>query len=417
MNNNGKSFSTRRRQLLAVAGGAAVTMSPLAVAALAGEQAARLRVGIVLPQSNRFPDLSLRTLEGFQSFAATPAGRVLQLVPIAVDRGPVAALDAATRAVEGARVDVLAGIVDRNRARRLAPVLEANGVPFVVSDMGADIVRNHRESAFLVRNSLGYWQSCFAMGEWSAGNLGTRALIAADFLESGHDMVYAFRHGFERAGGEILDVKVTGIPDGTAGFAKAGDAIRSQRPDFVFAFYSGKRADAFLHYYESEGLSHIAQLAGPALLTDAASSTGILPSARAGIVTASTWAPDLDAPLAREFQATHRSIHGGDPGVFAMLGYETAQRIATSFEAAGRDRSRLPAALHGTAFEAPRGEVAALDGMAEHSSPVYVRRLTHTANGLENLTIAALPPIDLQGSRGELRAMTKTGWAHAYLAA
>jgi ABC-type branched-subunit amino acid transport system substrate-binding protein len=415
-----KAFSSHRRQLLCAVGGAALTMSPLAKAAF-GAMDAPLRVGIVLPQSIRYPELSRQILAGFQAYAATPGGRSLALLPIATGSGPRAGLDAATKAAQSGSVDVLAGMVDRNSAFRIRQVLEDRGTPFVVCDMGADIVRDRRESKYLIRSSLGYWQSNFALGRWAPANLGARAVIATDFLESGHDMVYAFRRAFEEAGGEVLDVQVTGIPDGTKGFAKVGHAVRSQRPDFVYAFYSGKRADTFLRYYEGDGLSRVAPLAGPALLTDSAVSAGTSSAALPGITTVSPWAPDHESVENGALQSAFREFHGSEAGLFALLGYETAQRIATGVAAVGgniSDSAAFAKALAGASFASPRGPVAPLEGMSESSAPAYVRRVSRAGERLAHVTTARLPALEMDETTGrELRAMIKTGWAHAYLAA
>jgi ABC-type branched-subunit amino acid transport system substrate-binding protein len=396
----------------------------LAKAALGGSFSAPLRLGIVLPQSTRYPELPTQLLAGFETFMASSGdrgGRSLQLLPIACGSGSRAALAAVEEAVKGGRVDLLAGLVDRNLASQIAPLLEVRGTPFVVCDMGADVVRKRRESPYLIRNSLGYWQSNFAMGQWTARNLGKRALIAVDSLESGYDMVYAFRRAFEAQGGDIVDVRVTGLPDGSGHFSTVGDAVRSHRPDFVYAFYSGKRAESFLRFYDGEQLSRVAPLAGASMLTDFAASSGLLPVGLEGVITISPWAADDESRENAALRSAYKKAHGGDVGPFAMLGYETAQRIAAGVAALdgnSADPARFAKALADVDFVGPRGAMVPLPGMSDVSTPAYIRRLTQSGNRLVNVITAQLPALELPPAVAlELRAMVKSGWAQAYLAA
>jgi branched-chain amino acid transport system substrate-binding protein len=416
-------FSAARRRLLCATGAATLLMSPLAKAVRA-PSFRPLRVGIVLPQSTRYPDLANRFMAGFESLAACAGdnapGASLHSVPLACAGGPRAPFVAAAQALRDGGIDVLAGFGGHNLAAQLAPLLESHRMPLVMSDLGADIVRHRREAPYLIRNSLGYWQANYAMGQWAAEHLGRRALIATDFLESGYDMVYAFRRAFEDAGGEITAVHVTGLPDGSGTLESVADAVRSQRPDFVYAFYSGKRAEAFLRLYESRGLSRIAPLAGAGLLADSAISCD-RPAALEGVITASPWACDIDSAENHALRQACRATCGAEADLFAVLGYETAHRIsrgAAALDGDMQDRARLAHSIANADYPSARGSVVRDAEMAESSAPAYVRRVSSRHGRLENLTIARLPaPRLAPATRQELRGMAKSGWSHGYLAA
>jgi ABC-type branched-subunit amino acid transport system substrate-binding protein len=416
-------FSPARRRLLCATGAATLLMSPLA-RAVGAARSSPLRVGVVLPRSHRYPELPDRFVAGLESLAACAgnehAPRSLEFVPVACGSGLRAALVAATQAIRDDGVDLLAGFGRHDLASHLTPLLESHRTPFVMSDLGADVVRKRRESPYLIRNSLGYWQANYSMGHWAAANLGRRVLIATDFLESGYDMVYAFRRAFEEAGGEIARVQVTGVPDQSAPLEAVADAVRSHRPDFVYAFYSGKRAQAFLHLYESEGLANIAPLAGAGLLADSAMSSG-RPAAFEGLVTASPWSSDIDSAENVALRQACRTAGGADADLFTVLGYETAQRIAMGVAALGgdtRDGARLAHSIGRADYRSVRGAVVIDGEMAESSAPAYVRRLSSRQGRVQNLTIARLPALRLAPeTRQELRSMVKSGWSHGYLAA
>jgi branched-chain amino acid transport system substrate-binding protein len=357
-----------------------------------------VRIGVVLPHSTRYPELAREFLGGFEAYAAADAGRGrVAIVPIACSGGMSRTVAAASRAAECRSVDVVAAIASGELAARAAPALEPGAVPFIACDLGADFVRARRDSALLVRHTLGYWQANHAMGAWSAGHLGRRALIAVDFLESGHDVVYAFRRGFEAAGGEVAGVVRTGLPDGTDGLPEVAAAVGSIAPDFVYAFYSAKRARAFLKAYAASGLAGRVPLAGAAMLTEQAGS-----EAFEGILTAASW-------------PTHAL------GPFGMLGYEAAQRVAAAAEAldgATSDARTFARAIGDLAVDGPRGLIQPNRDLIESAGPAYVRRLTRTTAGLAEVVVERMPALALDNaSRRELRTLVKTGWSQAYLTA
>ncbi len=416
-------FSVSRRRFICASGAASLAISPMAKAATAMWAPDVLRLGVVLPQSTRYPQLASQLLAGFQAYAASPAnlhGRPMAVVPIGCGCGARAPIEAASDAVKRGAVDMLTGLVDPNLGRRMAPLLEERGVVFVASDIGADVVRHRWESPFLVRNSMGYWQASYAMGQWAPAHLGRRTLIVSDFLESGYDMVYAFRRAFEGRGGEVLGVSVTGLPDGSGTFAEVGRAIRARRPDFVYAFFSGHRAERFLRFYTSERLARVAPLAGPGLLTDSVT-TPDLPPGSEGIVTAASWETDMPSPGGEALRSAYRSLHGEEPSLFAMLGYETALRIARGLVPLQGDLTdpvRAARSIASAVVAGPRGKVVAHDAMGDTSPPVYVRRVSGRQGRLVNETTDLLPAMDVSASAcHEMRSMIKTGWAQPYLAA
>jgi len=404
-----------RRRFVVGAGLATAALSPAAALARA-VLPSPIRVGVLLATSQRYPRLSERLLAGFAAYTASPCddhGVGLRIVPIACTPG-AGTYAAARGAIERGEVDVLAGFGDRALTARLAPLLEAHRIPFVVTDLGADIVRQRRESGWVVRNTLGLWQANYTMGQWSAAHLGQRALIACDFLESGYDMVYAFRRAFEDAGGEVPAVVVTGLPDGRGTLPEVARAVDAHRPDFVYAFYSGHRAEAFLRFYERERLARAAPLAGAALLTDSVTGSHPLP-ASAGVITVSPWWRG-DASAAN--LALHRACRAGqdvDGDLFAALGYEAAQRIAAGF--AAPVRGHAVHAMASASYAGTRGEVRPDPDLAETRAGAYVLRVEGSADALAHVALERLaPPRIAPALRHELRTMIKSGWANAYLA-
>lgn len=69
-------------------------------------------------------------------------------------------------------------------------------------------------------------------GRWAAHTIGHRARLLTTGLESGYDLPFSFRHGFEAEGGEVIETSIIGQPlsaeqaDVTVVLASGSDAPR-----------------------------------------------------------------------------------------------------------------------------------------------------------------------------------------------
>lgn len=283
-------------------------------------------------------------------------------------------------------------LLSRNQATGLETLLSEARVPALICDIGADVVRSQHDSLWLIRHSLGYWQTNHAMGAWSAAHLGKRALIATDFLESGHDLVYAFHHGFVGAGGQNPGVHVNNSPNISDGLPELFATIRSEQPDFVYALYSGDRAKHFLEAYAQAkpGIP----LAGPALLTQAADSVERYPHAE-NVIQATSW----------------QTSSGMQYSPMALLGFEAALRLSQASNAAPRTGEALARALAGTDIGGPRGKISAHAALADIQVPLHVQI------PLKGEQTAGVEYQLAHASVSHLRGMLKTGWTAPYLLA
>jgi hypothetical protein len=163
------------------------------------------------------------------SFAATPGHlRVLALAPQKfssvflgalqapnlevqfVEAGATShsATQAAAAVLKHQRFDVLVSLGD-GFAESLRPILEQHSLPAICNEFGAK-VSPLEQSAFITINSLNLWQAEWALGTHVAGQRkhnigrGNTALVLCSLREAGYDLPFAFRSGFESAGGQVL---------------------------------------------------------------------------------------------------------------------------------------------------------------------------------------------------------------------
>jgi Periplasmic binding protein len=241
--------SQSRRALLLAApaamAGAFVGSSALA-STLGGSGA---RVGVLLPQSERIPGM---TASWRAAFVAELAVREPSMKPqfSSFHVGAYRAHDAAKQLLDGG-CNVLTGIFNANLAFGLRDSLQQHNALFLVSDLGANAIRQPRQHERVVRVGPNLGQLSFAAGARLAAQGHRIALVAASFYESGYDLPNAFREGFLSAGGERVQVVVTGTPElsaGDDGFGRVASSLSADRPDVIWALYSGREAGRFLRF-------------------------------------------------------------------------------------------------------------------------------------------------------------------------
>ncbi len=133
-----------------------------------------------------------------------------------VDAGitTTSAARAAAQILEHKTFDVLVSLGD-GYADELRPILEQHALPAICNEFGAKISQHLETSPFIISNSLKLWQSEWALGAHVAGNRkanigrGNTAVIVCTHREAGYDLPYAFRSGFESAGGQMLKTIVS----------------------------------------------------------------------------------------------------------------------------------------------------------------------------------------------------------------
>jgi branched-chain amino acid transport system substrate-binding protein len=384
--------------------------------------AAALRIGVLLPQPLLYPDMGRNFLAGMQLYlsqvAGRAAGRAVELVIREYGVVPSLALEKARQLVADAQVDFVAGTIKPDIAAGLHPLLHERQVPFIVSDVSADVPRAGQPSPYVFRNSLGHWQSSWALGRWAARNVGRSAFIAASFYESGYDAIYAFQLGFESVGGTIVKTHITHLPSGSDDLAPLMAQIGAARPNLVYAAYSGQQAVDFVRAYAAARKLKQIPLLGSGFLVD----ESLLPAqdrAALNVRTALPWAGSLGTLENRLFTRAYQAYTGRPADSFAVLGYDTSQMIVRAVNAVGGDTadfSALVRALGSTAFASPRGSLSMDPATLDITGPLYLREVRRVRGALRNTVVAALDAPPAQDERlAELRDSLKTGWRNAYL--
>src|SRR3954468_13321705 len=203
-------------------------------------QAENIKIGVVLPFSGANADLGHQMDKAIDLYvklhAKDIAPHTVELVKR--DEGPPTGAQAKTVATElitNDKVKMLLGFSFSPSSIALAPVVTQAKVPMIISDAGTAWITNL--SPYIVRLSFSMWHPAYPMGAYAFDKIGCKTVATAytDF-PPGKDSTEAFKTGFEKAGGKIVDSIPMGspvqVPDFTPFFQKVKDA----HPDCMYVF-------------------------------------------------------------------------------------------------------------------------------------------------------------------------------------
>lgn len=376
-------------------------------------------IGVLLPRSNLYPALGANFLAGLRLALAgddRPAGRAIDLVVEDYGFGQIMAEEQCKKLLHWHGVALITGLISVNLAAILQPILEPQQKLFLAANIGENIPRGDEYHQLFFHHTLGLWQANWAFGRWAAANLGQAAIVSQSHYDGGYDLPYAFRQGFEQAGGSFQRIFISHIPPDRGNFAPLLAEIAERRPAFVFGSYCGPTAVQFVRAYHAAGLAAHTPLLGSAMLADA-SLLDELGEAAVGIRTARAWPDQLSGPFAAAYAAQQQ----GPPDGFALLGYESGLILAQAIRAAG-DAADRPAALHAAmsaaAVEGPRGRLS-FDPQSQSTQPaaIFLREVRRLGDALTHQPIAELAPPELDHPDfAAIRSGLRSGWLNTYLA-
>lgn len=364
-----------------------------------------LRLGALLPGSQLYPRLGASILAGLE-LGAEREGRAVTLVRAEHGAWPGAALAAAREMLGSGQVDGLVGVLNSAVSASLAPLLAETRTPLWVCEVGANAVS--AVSPWITYHTLQYWQAQWLLGDWAARNLGRRAAIATSFYDSGYDTLFAFRQGFEAAGGTVLDTQVTHLDPRNPGLEEALAALARKQPDLVYGLYCGQAAREFVAAYARSPLAGRKPLAASAFVTaeDLLAAQG---DAALGIITCLPWAAD-DANAEREsLQGAFAVRTGASADLFAALGYDAGRLIV-------RATALFTGSVAQVRLAGPRGPVTVEAATRQTRAPLYIRSVQRVNGVLCNAAVAEVPlPSDLDARLEAARSGPRSGWTNTYL--
>jgi branched-chain amino acid transport system substrate-binding protein len=238
-------------------------------------------------------------------------------------------------------------------------------------------------SPYIVRLSFSMWHHGFPMGAYAHDKIGckTAALAYTDF-PPGKDSTEAFKTGFEKAGGKIVDSIPMGSPVQVPDFTPFFQKIKDEKPDCMYVFIpSGAHATGVMKAYGELGMRKAGvKLIGPMdLIPD--NKLQDMGDAAIGTIVMGNYAVDLDNAANKAFNDEWHKAYGKDsyPDFMSAAGWDTMHAIFDTIKKLNGDLSdgaKVVAAMKGWKGNGPRGSVS-IDAdtrdivQDEHAMEVY----------------------------------------------
>lgn len=384
-----RSGPTRRQVVLgasAVLGIAAVGSAPFLSGVFASiARIARPAVGVVAPPAIRYPQLLDQLASGVRSgLAAGGQPDAPVFARTSANSAPSSVAAVARELVERDKVDLVLVYANPTQTQLLGELAQETGVPVVIVDPGAHIVTSADSDPRVLSHSLGYWQSTWALGSWSAQAVGRNAYMISSLYESGFDILGAFEHGLVSADGRVLGTSVTHLRTGDVADAVAKAAASGA--DTLFVACSGQEAQDILVALAADKAAQGMKLLIPGIASDKMVATpGII------AFTALTW------PVA-------------DTSAFQMLGHDIGELVAAAVEGGV---NALPAGE--TAITGTRGNITFDLATGSTDVPVSIYSVSANGVGIDYTAVgAAYNTAQASALADEIVPEIRTGWLDVY---
>ena len=330
-------------------------------------RAENIKIGVMLPYSGVNADLGDvqdKAIDLFMKLHGKDlAPNTVELIKR--DEGPPSGANAKTVATElitRDKVKLILGVVFSPSAIAMAPVMTQAKIPLVIANAGTAWITTL--SPYIVRFSFSMWHDAYPMGTYAAKDLkcSTAAMGYTDF-PPGKDSTEAFKVGFEKAGGKIVDAIPMGnpaqVPDMTPFFQR----VKDEKPDCFYVFIpSGAHASAVVKTYGEVGLKQAGvKLIGPKdVVPD--SKLQAMGDAAIGTIVMSSYSGDLDNAVNKQFVKAWHDAYGADnyPDFMSAAAWDAMNAVFhTIKELNGKvdDGLKFVDALKNWSGEGPRGNV------------------------------------------------------------
>ena len=386
-----KNTFSRRRILKGMAAGAAVGAS-LGFPAIVRAQAAKIKIGLMLPYSGAFSIYGESITNAFRMAmqeSASRIGREIEYIRLDDESEPSKATDNINRLVTRDKVDVVIGTVHSGVVAGMLRITKESGVIHIIPNAGLAQATGALCAPNIFRTSFSNWQAGYGMGAVMAKRPKARNVVTLSYrYAAGEESVKGFKDAYLQGGGRIS--KELWLPFPSAEFQPLLTEVASLKPDAVYSFIAGAPGAKYIKDYVQAGLMRSIALVGPGFLTE-----GLLDAtgdAAEGIETVLHYADGLNTRRDNEFRLNYAKTFKLQPDVFAVQGYDAGLLLVAGLAATKGDvskRKEMIAAMRAAKIDSPRGPWH----LSKAHNPVqdmYLRKVVGKENRNMGIAIKAL---------------------------
>ncbi|QJC56317.1 Leu/Ile/Val-binding protein [Polaromonas vacuolata] len=359
---------------------------------LANAQAAKLKVGLMLPYTGTYAQLGVAIENGFRMAineqGGKLGGREIEFFKVDDESDPSKAIENASKLVQRDKVDVLVGTVHSGVQMGIQKVARDSGVLCLIPNAGVNTATRALCAPNVFRTSFSNAQATQALGKVMAERGVKKTVWISWKYAAGDESFEGFKQSYTAGGGNII--KELSLPFPQVEFQALLTEIAALKPDAVACFFAGGGAAKFIRDYAAAGLKDKIPLYGSGFLTE-----GVLDAAGPaanGITTALHYSDALATPRNTQFRLAYAKNFRTQPDVYAVQGYDTGLLLIHGANAVKGDLSSKPAlykAMETATIDSPRGKWT----MSPAHNPVqdiYLRVVEKNENKVIGIAAKAL---------------------------
>ncbi|MGJ3507607.1 ABC transporter substrate-binding protein [Enemella sp. A6] len=353
-----------------------------------------IKIGLMVPETGTYAPLGEQMRDAAEFYLKQQddkfGDRKVELVIADTAANPETAKSKAKELMLRDGVDVITGLVASPAAATVAEEANANKVPIVIANAGADDLTKSGASKYVWRVSYQNYQHGYAAGVYAAKEYGPSGgvFIGADY-SAGAEYRDGFIDGYKSGGGGELAAEIMTPFGKTQNYQPFLGQIPKDAK-FVVGFYAGGEAITFVKNWEEFGYKKRVPLIGAQNLTD----EDILPAigdAGLDVITVGMYSPALDNPANEQFLKDWQAeFDGRSPSVMAVATTDAMKLIHRAAEGVEGDLTAeaLADALGQVDdLESPRGPMEIDPDTHNPNQKYYVRKLEKDGDWYRNTVI------------------------------
>jgi branched-chain amino acid transport system substrate-binding protein len=366
--------------------GLRVGLAALAVAAAGSASAAEdLKIGTVLSFSQVMGIYGNAIMDGFKlavdEAGGTVAGRKIVIVGEDDKNDPRVALQLVRRLVKDEKVDFLVGPVGSHIVQAIREDAHQSKTFLLVANAGNDEVTRELCSPYIVRTSFSNWQWNYPLGQYAGAKVGKRAAVVASNFVAGKQMAAAFKAGFEKNGGKVVEEVWPAM--GTADFANVFTGLRGKEGeiDTVWSFIPGSGTVNYVNQYAQARLKPVSM--GPQSNADDFFFSAMKDNAL-GVIGSGHYVVSMDTPRNKVFVDAFRKRYNRLPGAVDLQGYDSANLIIAATKKLNgnlSDKKAVRQAMLDADINSPRGYFKIDPNTGNVIQNIYITKVVKRGEG------------------------------------
>lgn len=317
-----------------------------------------IRIGFLGTLSGSLAGMGQDQYDGFMLALAQKhnvlGGRPVEMFREDDELKPDVGLQAAQKLIEEDKVDIITGVSYSNVMMAIhKPITDAK-VFLIGSASGPSPMAGASCSPYFFSTSWQNDQMSEAVAQYVNREKYQHVYAIGTNFQGWKDALAGFKRAY--SGQVVRDVATQmNQPDYSAEIAQ----IAANKPDAVFASYSGGMGVKFIKQYQQAGLLNKIPLIVVATV-DGLTLPALGRSAM-GVMTAQTWSPDLKNPQNQQFVAAFEARYKRIPSNFAAQSYDAAQLLDSAIARVKgniNDKAAFRKALQAADFKSVRGDFA-----------------------------------------------------------